>query len=451
MEPLPAPLTLNSPEFQNMLQQCIHCGLCLQACPTYVTFGDEMDAPRGRIALVRAASQGRIGLNGPFQEHIDLCLACRSCESACPSGVHYGALIEQARLAIHESHPQGRLEKFVRWLTLRQLMPHSGRLRWIARSLRVYQLSGLQRLVRAFDLLPGRLKLMERLLPRLPRHYPDYRRPALAFGQKRGAVAFFYGCLQDAFLGDINRASIRVLQRNGYEVHFPGGQTCCGAAHQHTSEVELSRQLARKNIDAFLDWDYTEKRKGLHQETEKTGILAILNNAGGCGAALKEYPELLKDDPQYADKARLFAAQVMDITEFLADHLNEPPRGEIKLRVTYSDSCHLRHVQKVINQPRRLIQAIPGLELIELSHPDHCCGSAGVYNLVQVEAAQSLLEAKMADIHKTRAQAVITTNTGCYFQLLNGARKSKTPLRVVHLVELLEQSYRQEQNESSKE
>lgn len=410
-----------------------------------------MDAPRGRIALMRAASQGRISMIGAFKEHIDLCLACRSCESACPSGVRYGSLVEQTRLAINETHLQSRLEKFIRWLALRQLMPHSGRLRWIARSLHVYQLSGLQRLVRAFDLLPGRLKLMERLLPRLPSHYPDYRRPALAFGQRRGAVAFFYGCLQDAFLGDINRSSIRVLQRNGYEVHFPVGQTCCGAAHQHTGELELARHLARKNIDAFLDWDYTEQRKGQHPETEKTGILAILNNAGGCGAALKEYPELLKDDPQYADKARRFAAQVMDITEFLADHLNEPPRGEIRLRVTYSDSCHLRHVQKVVDQPRRLLQVIPGLELVELSQPDHCCGSAGVYNLVQVEAAQALLDAKMADIHQTGAQAVITTNTGCHFQLLNGAQQSETPLRVINLVELLEQSYRQEQNESPKE
>ena len=410
-----------------------------------------MDAPRGRIALMRAASQGRISMTGAFQEHIDLCLACRSCESACPSGVRYGSLVEQTRLAINETHLQSRLEKFIRWLALRQLMPHSGRLRWIARSLHVYQLSGLQRLVRALDLLPGRLKLMERLLPRLPSHYPDYRRPALAFGQNRGAVAFFYGCLQDAFLGDVNRSSIRVLQRNGYEVHFPIGQTCCGAAHQHTGELELARHLARKNIDAFLDWNYTEQRKGPHRETEKTEILAILNNAGGCGAALKEYPELLKDDPQYADKARRFAAQVMDITEFLADHLNEPPRGEIRLRVTYSDSCHLRHVQKVIDQPRRLLQLIPGLELVELSHSDHCCGSAGVYNLVQVKAAQALLDAKMADIYQTGAQAVITTNTGCHFQLLNGAQQSETPLRVIHLVELLEQSYRQEQNESPKE
>lgn len=432
-----------------MLQQCIHCGLCLQACPTYAVFGVEMDAPRGRIALMRAASQGRISPNGSFQEHIDLCLACRSCESACPSGVRYGALVEETRHVLDETRSHSRLEKFVRWLALRQLMPYTGRLRWIARSLRVYQLSGLQRLVRALDLLPARLKLMERLLPRLPSHYPDYRRPALAFGQKHGAVAFFHGCLQDAFLGDVNRATIRVLQRNGYEVHFPPLQTCCGAAHLHTGELEQARQLARKNIDAFLNWDYSEKKKGQAPETKKTEILAILNNAGGCGAALKEYPELLKDDPQYTSKARQFAAQVMDITEFLAEHLNEPPRGEINLRATYSDSCHLRHVQKVIHQPRELLAVIPGLELVELAHPDHCCGSAGVYNLVQMEAAQKILDAKMADIRQTEAEVVVTTNTGCQFQLLNGAQRSKTPLRVVHLVELLEQSYRQEQNEKS--
>lgn len=432
-----------------MLQQCIHCGLCLQACPTYAVFGDEMDAPRGRIALMRAASQGRISLNSSFQKHIDLCLTCRSCETACPSGVRYGALVEQTRHELNQARPHSRLENFVRWLALRQLMPYTGRLRLIARSLRVYQLSGLQRLVRALDLLPVRLKLMERLLPRLPSHYPDYRRPALAFGQKHGAVAFFHGCLQDAFLGNVNRATIRVLQRNGYEVHFPPLQTCCGAAHQHTGEVEQARQLARKNIDAFLNWDYSEKKKGAPPGTGKTEILAIINNAGGCGAALKEYPELLKDDPQYASKARQFAAQVMDISEFLVEHLNEPPQGEVSLRVTYSDSCHLRHVQKVVRQPRELLAAIPGLELVELAHPDHCCGSAGVYNLVQMEAAQAILDAKMTDIYQTDAEVVVTSNTGCQFQLLNGARNSHTPLRVVHLVELLEQSYRQEQQGKS--
>jgi glycolate oxidase iron-sulfur subunit len=447
----PAYPSLSSPEFQNMLQQCIHCGLCLQACPTYTVFGAEMDAPRGRIALMRAASQGRINTNGAFQEHIDLCLACRACETACPSGVRYGFLVEQARLAIDQARPHSRLENFVRWLALRQLMPYTGRLRWLARSLRLYQLSGLQRLVRALDLLPGRLKLMERLLPRLPSHYPDYRRTALAFGQKRGAVAFFHGCLQDAFLGNVNRATIRVLQRNGYEVHFPPQQTCCGAAHQHTGEVELARQLARKNIDAFLDWDYVEKKKGGSPETEKTEIIAIINNAGGCGAALKEYPELLKDDPQYAAKARQFAAQVMDISEFLAEHLNEPPQGEVRLRATYSDSCHLRHVQQIVRQPRDLLAAIPGLELVELAHPEHCCGSAGVYNLVQIEAAQAILDAKMADIRQTGAQVVVTTNPGCQFQLINGAQGSETPLHVVHLVELLEQSYRREQNGNPKE
>jgi len=422
---------LRSPAFQRLLQQCIHCGLCLQACPTYSVFGSEADSPRGRIALVSAASTGRIELNGVFREHIDLCLGCRACETACPSGVQYGLILEGAQTTLQRARIPGRLERFIRWLALRQFLPHTNRLRLMARLLRVYQRLGLQRLVRSLGILPSPLRVMEGLLPPLPASYRDYRQPAPAVGQKRGQVAFFYGCVQEAFLASINEATIRVLQRNGYEVHFPLDQTCCGAASLHLGETDGAHALARRNIDAFERY-----------EAEHGAFLAIINNAGGCGAALKEYARELAADPDYAEKAARFSARVLDISEFLAGHLHHPPQGVLRRRVTYADSCHLRHAQKVVRQPRDLLRLIPGLELVELERTDRCCGSAGVYNILQPQTAQAVLAEKMADIARTGAGVVVATNTGCHFQLLSGARQSASPLQVVHLVELLDESYR---------
>ena len=374
---------------------------------------------------MRAASEGRIGLDGAFEEHISLCLSCRACETACPSGVQYGALVETARIAIEKARTPGLFERFVRWLSLRKMLPHIGTLRLLARLIRMYQVVGLQHLVRRLNFLPGPLQTMEALLPPLSTHYMDYRHVAPAIGPRQGTVAFFHGCVQEAFLCDINKATIRVLQRNGYEVHFPQGQTCCGAAPLHVGEDELARDLARRNVDAFAGDEYN----------------AIINNAGGCGATLKEYAHLLRDDPAYAAKVDRFVAKVKDISEFLADHLNNPPQGEVRARATYADSCHLRHAQKVVRQPRSLLQAIPGLELVELKRADQCCGSAGVYNIVQTETANAVLDNKMADIAATSADTIVTTNTGCYMQLLYGVRRAGLKARVVHLVELLDESY----------
>ncbi len=278
MSQLIPPESLTDPDYKRRLQQCIHCGLCLPACPTYAVFGTEMDAPRGRIALMRAASEGRIGLDGAFEEHISLCLSCRACETACPSGVRYGTLVETARIAMEKARTPSMSERFVRWLSLRKMLPHIGTLRLLARLIRMYQVVGLQHLVRRLNFLPGPLQTMEALLPPLSTHYMDYRHVAPAIGPRQGTVAFFHGCVQEAFLCDINKATIRVLQRNGYEVHFPQGQTCCGAAPLHVGEDELARDLARRNVDAFADDEYD----------------AIINNAGGCGATLKEYAHLLR-------------------------------------------------------------------------------------------------------------------------------------------------------------
>lgn len=419
------PRGLYDPHVRDLLAQCIHCGLCLPACPTYTVFHTEMDSPRGRIALIQAAADGRIQLEGSFQEHIDLCLGCRGCETACPSGVQYGALLEAARTTLAEEVKPGPLGRFVRRLGLREMMPHPERLRWVGRVMRLYQATGLQRLARGARLLPPNLAAMEGLLPPLPAVYPDYRKPAPAVGTKRGEVAMLTGCVQDAFLAGVNAATVRVLQRNGYEVHFPAGQTCCGAAQLHLGEHELAQDLARRNINACLGRDYA----------------AIISNAGGCGATLKEMAHLLADDPLFAERAKTFVGKVQDISEFLADHLHQPPTGRLDLRVTYADSCHLRHGQKVVHQPRQLIQAIPGVELVELRSPEMCCGSAGVYNIVHPATAGQVLDAKLADVAGTQAHALVVTNTGCHLQLLAGVRQAGMAVEVLHLVELLDRSY----------
>jgi len=314
----------------------------------------------------------------------------------------------------------------VRWVGLRQTLPHVDRLKLMARLLWLYQALGLQTLVRRLDFLPIPLKAAEAILPPIIPKYRDYSQPAPAIGEKRGTVAFFIGCIQEAFLAQVNEATIRVLQRNGFEVHFPAGQTCCGAAQLHIGEEALARDLARKNIDAFLAGEY----------------VAIINNAGGCGATLKdEYEDLFRDDPIYAEKARIFGKRIKDISEFLLENLREQPAGVVKVRAIYSDSCHLRHAQRVIKQPRALLKLIPGLELVELRQPDRCCGSAGVYNIVHAETADQVLDTKMADIAATGAEVIVTTNTGCHMQLIAGVRKAGLRARVMHVVELLDLAY----------
>ena len=421
------PESLTSSSFRAGLDQCIHCGLCLPACPTYDVFKTEMDSPRGRISLMRAASDGRIDLNGALRTHLDLCLGCRACEPACPSGVQYGSLLETARQAIHEQAPSDSPQQKAQAVALAELLPNRQRLRLAARLLQLYQTTGLQRLARGVRLIPSPLRSLEGLLPRLSTDYPDYDRVAPAIGERRGAVAFLHGCVQDAFLTNVNAASIRVLQQNGFDVHFPVDQSCCGAAARHVGEGDLALELARRNIDACATIRYD----------------AIISNAGGCGAALKEYAHWLADDPIYAPRAAAFAEQVQDISEFLAANLHAPPQGAVNLRVTYADSCHLRHGQGVVNQPRELLRAIPGLTLVEMSRPDFCCGSAGVYNIVQPAAAEQVLDLKMADISATCADVIATSNTGCHLQYIHGVRKTGVAMRVMHIVELLDLSCQQ--------
>lgn len=428
------------PDYGEILK-CTHCGLCLNACPTYRALGVEMDSPRGRIYLIKAVADGRLTMSKSFSEHMYVCLACRACTTACPAGLRFGNLVEAARGQVEEALPRPWLESALRRLVLRQLFPYPGRLLAVGGLLRFYQRSGLQTVARRtglLDRLPWNLGAAESLLPPLPDRFFDPRRAPVmpAHNPARGRVAFFSGCVANIATARTNEATVRVLIRNGLEVVVPPTQVCCGAIHLHSGDRDTARELARRNIEAFTP---SPTLKG-----EGAGYDAIITNAAGCGVALKEYGELLRDDPAYASRARAFSEKVKDVTEFLAAlPFDAPParNTEYAVRVTYQDPCHLAHGQGVRAQPRALLRSIPGLELVEMTDSDQCCGSAGVYNVTHPDMASWVLEEKMGKVVATGAEIIATANAGCMLQLGMGVRRAGLNARVVHVVDLLDEAY----------
>jgi glycolate oxidase iron-sulfur subunit len=405
------------------LSRCVHCGFCLQACPTYVVTSLETESPRGRIQLARALSDGAIEATPNVVAHFDLCLQCRACETACPSGVPYGRIIEGAR-ALVQTRPDRPRSWRLRAPILRTLFASPWRLRFAFSSLRLYQKTPVASLVRR--LLPKRLRQMEAMLPRLPDHF--FNPPLVAAnpaGAIKGTAALLSGCIMPMTHPQTHEATVRVLARNGLRVLVPQQQGCCGALHVHNGDPQAARTLARRNIDAFLDSDSDY----------------IVVNSAGCGSAMKEYDELFAGDPEYEDKARRFVAKCRDVTELLAEKGFVPPRGRVEARVTYQDSCHLLHAQRIREAPRQLLRAIPGLELVEMEAPDHCCGSAGIYNITQTEMSRTLLEGKMDDALATDCDVISTANPGCMLQLDLGVRLRGGSQEVVHVVELLDRAY----------
>jgi glycolate oxidase iron-sulfur subunit len=420
--PHPAPTgafdAIDAPDWESILD-CVHCGICLPVCPTYRVLGQEMDSPRGRLYLMRAAGEGRIGLTENFVTHMDRCLGCRGCESACPSGIPFGRLLEQVR---------GQIERKVERPLGRRLLgrmvlgtfPERRRLARLLGLLRLYQRSGLQRLVRGARLLAPfpRLAAMERLLPRIDAtRAPAGPAPRGPAAPSRGTVALLDGCVQALLFPEVNAASARLLARAGYAVTRPAAQGCCGALHLHWGDREAARRLARANVAAFA------------------GVDRVATNAAGCGTALRDYGHLLPDAPA----AAVLAGRVRDVSELLADALPEP-RHPLDLTVTYHEPCHLAHGQRVREAPRALLRAIPGVRLVELAESDLCCGSAGVYNLLEPEIAGRLLGRKLDRIAETGADVVVSGNPGCLLQLRMGLAERGLAIRAHHPVELLDWS-----------
>ena len=416
------------------LYRCVHCGLCLNQCPTYLELGLETESPRGRLALMKAVAEGRFGYTDRLVEHMELCLLCRACEAACPSGVPFGSLMTETRARIQAQTSQPFIERTARNFVFKHLFPYQGRLGLVFRMLSLYQASGVQWLVRKsrmLNLLPTRLSHMESMLPkRTFRPYPRGKAKSVpAQGAEKKKVALFSGCIMPLAFGTVNRATVNVLSKNGCRVDIPGGQGCCGALNVHSGERDSAREMARKNIDTFAEAD------------------TVVVNAAGCGAMLKEYEEFLAEDPDYSGKAKIFAAKVKDVHEFLAELPLVPPKSEFKKRVTYQDSCHLVHAQRIREAPRKLLKSIPGVELCEMPNSDKCCGAAGVYNIVNPELSSQLLESKMRDVNSADADIVTTANPGCMLQLDLGLRKQGQTDRSYHVVELLDEAYRQEEAE----
>lgn len=413
-----------------LLADCVHCGFCLPTCPTYLLWGEEMDSPRGRIHLMKMASEGEIGITDAFTTHMDRCLGCMACVTACPSGVQYDKLIEATRPQIERHHPRTLWDRLFRTLIF-SLFPYPSRLRLMTPLLWLYQKSGAKRLLEtptAKRLIPARLLGMEAILP--PVRLNSLLARSKAFNRakdtKRRRVGLLTGCIQRVFFDDVNAATIRVLTAEGCDVVAPPTQGCCGALSVHAGREEEGLRYARKLIDTFEAW----------------GVDTIVVNVAGCGSNLKGYGYLLRDDPEYAERAKAFSDSVRDITELLAELTPVAPRHPINLRVAYHDACHLAHAQGIRKQPREVLRAIPGLELTDIPEADICCGSAGTYNLLEPETANQLGERKARNILSMNPDMIATANPGCLLQIKASLQRLDRPIPSLHPVQLVDASIR---------
>ncbi len=406
--------------------QCVQCGYCLPACPTYISMGKESASPRGRINLVKMAAEGKIDIQKHMSDPIDLCLGCRACETACPVGVPYGQIVEAAKEAMAKtaSDKQGAMKKLV----LTKLFPYPRRLQMVGNLVWAYQKLGIQKLVRTTKVIKAfsvPMAQFERVLPPLesPRKRTERGTVLPAKGTKKARVAFFAGCVMDAMMHKTNRLTIELLTLVGCEVVFPKEQNCCGALHAHQGMTEQARELAKANIAAF----------------EQAKADFYVNNAGGCGAILREYDHLFAEDEKWLQRAKDFVSKSRDITEILVQFGPLPFIKSLPSVITYQDSCHLRNVQKVSKQPRQLLQSIPGATYVEFAGHDSCCASGGIYNLLHFDESMAILDAKMENVRQANAATIVTTNPGCLLQMQVGIERlgGTKEMRAVHIVEIL--------------
>jgi len=412
------------------LLNCMRCGFCLPSCPTYIESGfQESHSPRGRIALMKAVVDGLIEPDEDFERSLNMCLGCRACEVVCPSGVNYGHLLEEARDIINQNKKHSLPAKAIRKTVFKGLFPNRNRMQTMTSLLGVYQRSGIQKVVQkigVMKLFPESLATMERVLPLVPtrkemKNRPDHFEP---LGVRKKKVAFFSGCLMDTMFLKTNDATIKLLQIAGCEIVIPSAQSCCGALHGHSGEKEAAKELAKRNISAF----------------EKAEVDYIISNAGGCGAFLIDYGHLLESDPHWAERAAAFSKKLMDISAILVDlDFHKMKLSLPNQIITYQDSCHLRNVMKTASEPRILLQAIEGVTYTEMKNADSCCGSAGIYNIVESEMSMKILDSKMVNVKDTSAKTIVTANPGCLLQMKLGIEREglSNKMRAVHIVDLL--------------
>jgi glycolate oxidase iron-sulfur subunit len=426
----PSSFDTHHPPDTALIDDCVHCGFCLPACPTYVLWGEEMDSPRGRIYMMKKSAQGEAPLDQRFRLHMDNCLGCMACMTACPSGVQYDKLIEDTRAQVERNIPRPIADTLFRKL-LFATFPYANRLRLLALPMLLYQRTGLQNLVRAtgvLRLLPKRMAAMESLLPRVPTNvFQRLPTRIAATSQPRRRVGMLSGCVQQVFFQHVNEATARVLAAEGCDVVIPHAQPCCGALMVHSGLEDQATHLARQMIAIF----------------ESANVDTIVINAAGCGSTMKEYGHILRDDPVWGARAAAFSAKCKDISEILCDMPAQATRHPLPMRVAYHDACHLRHAQAIYEQPRRLLSTIPGLEVVEVEEANLCCGSAGVYNLLNPGPAAQLGNRKVEKLLATKAEAVISANPGCLLQLMSGLRRrGLQTIPTFHMVELLDASIR---------
>ncbi|QQK81008.1 (Fe-S)-binding protein [Salicibibacter cibi] len=424
------------PPDEEKFSACVHCGMCLEACPTYQELGHEHQSPRGRIHSIVAVAEGKMDINEAFEDPMFTCLDCRACETACPAGVQVGALIEEARGQVRQAMPLKGWQNIVSRFFLRGMFPHTKRLHALGMLTKIYQKSGVQTVVRksgAKKILPDHLGAMESIMPEIGRPILKTHPVSIpAEGEQKGTASMFAGCIMDVMYSDVNEATVRVLTKNGHAVELPKEQTCCGALHVHAGDREMGKKLARKNIDTFLDSDAEH----------------VVVNAAGCGCALREYPELLQNDDEYREKAKQFSEKVMDVSKYLHDFGYRAPKAEMKKRITYHDACHLAHGQGVWDEPRDLLEEIPGLEMAELPNADRCCGSAGIYNITHPDMAGRLLDRKIEDVPDD-VEMISMGNPGCMLQMAMGVMNHGRDEMIVHTMQLIDWAYALEEKEAN--
>lgn len=422
---------------ENKWADCVHCGMCLESCPTYEQTGQEQHSPRGRVHLIKSVAEGKLEVNEQFMDPVYQCLDCRACTTACPADVDVGGLIEEARGQIRQAMPLTGVKGLVSKFFLEGLFPHPNRMQLLGDLLKFYQKSGLQKLVRSTGLIrimPKHLAQMESIMPGIGVPVrKKYKNESVipAKGEGKHTVALLTGCIMDVMFSDINESTINVLTRNGNNVTIPKQQTCCGALHVHAGDRETGRRLAKQNIEAFKDAD------------------KVIVNAAGCGCMLQDYPELFREDPEWKEKAEAFSAKVQDISKYLHDTGYEKPKSELKTRLTYHDACHLAHGQGVRQEPRQILLDIPGVEMVNMPNADRCCGSAGIYNITNPEMAGAILESKMQNVPED-VEMISMGNPGCMLQMAVGVEKYGRSQKIVHTVQLLDWAYKKDDEQRKK-